>query len=152
MAAKRKAIRGRTVDVPELTNLLDELEIKAIPLCAYRGPGATMATGCLRRIFQQHGYGHTKLVLMSVRETGENARELTAPTIWAISDLIAAHPQWAERASDWLAAFDKVDLRQLRAFAKQNKAVKPRAALATLLFGFLASKMDQPQDDQRAAA
>jgi hypothetical protein len=136
---------------PELTNLLAELEIKAVPLYAYRGPGATMAIGCLRRILKQHGYSHTKLVLMSVRETGENARELTSPTLWAISDLIAAHPKWAERASDWLAAFDKVDLKQLRVFARQNKsAVKPRAAIATLLFGFLASKMDLPQSQLAA--
>jgi hypothetical protein len=32
----------------------------------------------------------------------------------------------------------------LRVFAKQNKAVvKPRAAIATLLFGFLKSQMDR---------
>ena len=131
---------------PELTSLLEELEIKAVPLYAYRGPGATMATACLESILEQHGYGHAKFVLMSIAETRSNARELVAPVIWAISDLVRAHPKWAERASDWLAAFDKVDLKQLRVFARLNKsAVKPRAAIATLLFGFLASKMDQPQ-------
>jgi hypothetical protein len=57
--------------------------------------------------------------------------------LWAVSDLIAAHPQWAGRVSDWLAAFDKVDLGQLRAFAKLNVgAVKVRHGLAALLFGF----------------
>jgi hypothetical protein len=132
---------------PELTNLLAELEIKAVPLYAYRGPGATMATACLESILQQHGYGHTKLVLTSIAETRSNDRELVAPVIWAVSDLIVAHPKWADRVSDWLAAFDKVDIRQLRTFAKLNKsAVKPRAAIATLLFGFLASQMDPPQD------
>ena len=36
-------------------------------------------------------------------------------------------------ASDWFAAFKKVDLGQLRAFAKRNRqAVKPRAALARI--------------------
>jgi hypothetical protein len=61
--------------------------------------------------------------------------------------LIVAHPKWADRVSDWLAAFDKVDIRQLRAFAKLNKsAVKPRAAIATLLFGFLKSQMDRQQE------
>ena len=136
---------------PELTSLLDELEIKAIPLQSYRGPGATMATACLESILQQHGYGHTKLVLTSIAETRSNARELVAPVIWAISDLVVAHPEWAERVSDWFAAFDKVDIRVLRAFAKQNKsAVKPRAAIATLLFGFLKSQMDQPQSQLAA--
>jgi hypothetical protein len=130
----------------ELTNLLAELEIKAVPLYAYRGPGATMATACLESILKQYGYAHLKFVLMSIAETRSNARELVAPVIWAISDLIVAHPKWAERVTDWLAAFDKVDIRQVRAFAKQNKAVKPRAAIATLLFGFLKSQMDQKQD------
>ena len=132
---------------PELTSLLEELEIKAVPLYAYRGPGATMATACLESILQQHGYGHTKLVLTSIAETRSNDRELVAPVIWAVSDLIVAHPKWAERVTDWLAAFDKVDIHQLRTFAKLNKsAVKPRAAIATLLFGFLASQMDQQQE------
>jgi hypothetical protein len=132
---------------PELTSLLEELEIKAVPLYAYRGPGATMATACLESILQRHGYGHTKLVLMSIAETRSNDRELVAPVIWAVSDLIVAHPKWADRVSDWLAAFDKVDIRQLRAFAKLNKsAVKPRAAIATLLFGFLKSQMDRQQE------
>jgi len=132
---------------PELDSLLEELEIEVIDLQRYRGPGATMATACLESILKQHGYGHTKLVLTSIAETRTNDRELVAPVIWAVSDLVVAHPEWAERVSDWLAAFDKVDLRQLRAFARLNKsAVKPRAAIATLLFGFLASKMDRQQE------
>jgi hypothetical protein len=134
---------------PELASLLDELEIKVVALQSYRGPGATMATACLESILQQHGYGHTKLVLTSIAETRSNARELVAPVIWAVSDLIRAHPKWADRVSDWLAAFDKVDIRHLRVFAKQNKAVKPRAAIATLLFGFLKSQMDQPQNQAK---
>lgn len=145
---KRKVGRPRIVDVtPELTNLLEELEIRPVPLYAYRGPGATMAIACLKSIFEKYGNGHTKLVLMSIAETRSNDRELVAPVIWAVNDLIIAHPKWVERVSDWLAAFDKVDLRQVRVFARQNKsAVKPRAAIATLLFGFLASQMDQQQD------
>ena len=112
---------------PELTSLLEELEIKAVPLYAYRGPGATMATACLESILQQHGYGHTKLVLTSIAETRSNDRELVAPVIWAVSDLIVAHPKWADRVSDWLAAFDKVDIRHLRVFAKLNKSAVKHA-------------------------
>jgi hypothetical protein len=151
-AAKRKVVvGGRDVSGRslELTNLLAELEIKAVPLYAYRGPGTTMATACLESILQQHGYGHTKLVLTSIAETRSNDRELVAPVIWAVSDLIVAHPEWADRVTDWLAAFEKVDLRQLRAFARLNKsAVPPRAAIATLLFGFLASQMDRQQESE----
>ncbi|MDE2329459.1 MAG: hypothetical protein KGK16_01535 [Bradyrhizobium sp.] len=96
-------------------------------------------------MLRRYGYAHTKLVLLSIAETKNNARELVAPTIWAVSDLVAAHPQWAERASDWLAAFDKVDLGQLCAFAKRNKAVKQRAGLCSLLFGFLSAQMERPE-------
>jgi hypothetical protein len=132
---------------PKLTSLLEELEIKVVDLQRYRGPTETMAVGSLERIPKQYGYAHLKMVLMSIAETSNNKRELVAPVIWAISDLIRAHPEWADRVSDWLAAFDKVDICQLRAFARLNKsAVKPRAALATLLFGFLASQMDQQQN------
>jgi hypothetical protein len=134
---------------PELSSLLGELEIEVIDLQRYRGPGATMATACMESIFRKYGYGHAKLVLMSIAETRNNKRELVAPVIWAISDLIRAHPAWAERATDWFDAFDRVDIRQLRVFAKLNKsAVKPRATLATLLFGFLKSQMDKKQDHQ----
>jgi hypothetical protein len=132
---------------PELTSLLAELEITVIDLQRYRGPGATMATACLESILQQYGYAHLKMVLMSIAETSNNKRELVAPVLWAVSDLIRAHPAWAERATDWFDAFDRVDIRQLRAFARLNKsAVKPRATLATLLFGFLKSQMDKKQD------
>jgi hypothetical protein len=42
-----------------------------------------------------------------------------------------AHPGWARRASDGLAASIRLILAQLRPFAKRNKqAVKPRAAQA----------------------
>ena len=131
----------------ELTSLLEELEIKAVPLYAYRGPGATMAIACMESILKQYGYAHLKFVLMSIAETRNNKRELVAPVIWAVSDLIRAHPEWADRASEWFDAFDRVDLAKIRTIAKRNRnAVKPRAAIATLLFGFLCSRLDQQQE------
>src|SRR5664279_5634547 len=104
---------------PELSSLLSELEIEVIGLQRYRGPGATMATACLESILKQYGYAHLKFVLMSIAETRSNARELVAPVIWAISDLIRAHPAWADRATDWFDAFDRVDLAKLRTIAKR---------------------------------
>ena len=45
-----------------------------------------------------------------------------------------AHPGWARRASDGLAASIRLILAQLRPFAKRNKqAVKPRAAQAAFI-------------------
>lgn len=43
------------------------------------------------------------------------------------------------------AAFDRVDLGQLRKFAKRNRAVRVRAGLCSLLFGFPSAEMDRPQ-------
>jgi hypothetical protein len=128
---------------PELAALLAELEITVRPTHAYRAPMTTMAVETMESILSQYGYAHLKMVLMSIAETANNKRELVAPTIWAVSDLVRAHPHWTQRASDWFKAFDKVDLGKLLAFAKRNRdAVKPRAALATLLFGFLNSAME----------
>jgi hypothetical protein len=97
---------------------------------------------------------HLKFVLMSIAETRSNDRELGAPVIWTISDLIVAHPKWADRVTDWLAAFDKVDLRQLRALANLNKsAVKPRAALATLWIpGVADGSATRSRDTEEAGA
>lgn len=126
-----------------LADLLAELEIKAISIQRYRGPMETMAVETMEHILERYGYAHLKMVLMSIVETANNKRELVAPTIWAVSDLVRAHPGWSGRVSDWLAAFDKVDLGQLRAFAKRNRqVVKPRAALATMLYGFLRAELE----------
>jgi hypothetical protein len=128
---------------PELAGLLEELEIRVLPTKNYRSPMSTIATACLESILREHGYAHLKFTLMSIAETKNNKRELVAPTIWAISDLVLAHPNWTKRATDWFNAIDKVDLGKLRAFANRNRAaVKTRAALATLLFGFLNSSME----------
>jgi len=128
---------------PELSAILEELEIRVVAIQRYRGPMETMAVNSMERILRQYGYAHLKMVLMSIAETANNKRELVAPTIWAVSDLVRAHPHWTQRATDWFRAFDKVDLGQLRAFAKRNQgAVRVRAALATLLFGFLKAELE----------
>lgn len=129
---------------PELAAILDELEITAISPHRYRGPMETMAVESMERILAQYGYAHLKMVLMSIAETPNNKREIVAPVIWAISDLVRAHPTWAGRATDWFSAFDRVDLGKLREMAKRNKhAAKPRAAIATLLFGFLCATLER---------
>jgi len=133
----------------ELASLLGELDIQIAPVHAYRRPRTTMATACLKSMLAEYGYAHTKLVLMSIVETKGNARELTASVLWAVSDLVAAHPKWAAQPSLWLEAFDQVHLGQLRAFAKRNHgAVKVRSGIAAILFGFLHTKMEPAQQPQ----
>lgn len=128
---------------PELAGLLDELAITVVSTKGYRAPMTTMAIETMESIIEQRGYENLKLTLMSIAETENNKRELVAPTIWAVSDLVLAHPNWASRVSDWCNSFDKIDLGHLLDFAKENRlAIKPRAALATLLFGFLHAKLE----------
>jgi hypothetical protein len=60
----------------------------------------TMAVKSMEHILRQYGRDHLKLTLMTIAETDHNRRELAEPTLWAMSDLIAAHPAWAARVTD----------------------------------------------------
>jgi hypothetical protein len=120
---------------PALAAICSELEISVIPIPKYRGPMETKAVESMERILRQHGYAHLKMVLMSVVETPNNKRELVAPVIWALSDLILAHPTWAQRAGEWFSALDHISLADIRARAKANRrAAKARDAISTMLF------------------
>jgi hypothetical protein len=112
-----------------------DLDIEIVPTAARRGASQSCASQTMRRILDEHGEGHLILVLRSIVETGNNRGELVAPTIWAISDLIRAHPSWVAKGLGWLEALDRVDLGELRSQAKANRrAVAPRRALATMLY------------------
>lgn len=120
---------------PELADLLDEMEIQVVQAHDYRGPRCTMAVHSMEKILRRHGYAHLKIVLMSIVDTTNNRRELIGPVMLGISDVIRAHPEWAERADAWFKAIDKIRLGTLWEQAKANrKAVRPRAAIATKLF------------------
>lgn len=122
----------------ELAGILDELQIRAISVHGYRGPMETMAVDSMERILRQHGYAHLKMVLMSIVETPNNKRELVGPVIWAVSDVIRAHPTWPERAGEWFRAIDCISLGEMRLRAKANrKAARMRGAIATMLFQHL---------------
>lgn len=122
----------------ELAGILDELQIRAISVHGYRGPMETMAVDSMERILRQHGYAHLKMVLMSIVETPNNKRELVGPVIWAVSDVIRAHPTWPARAGEWFRAIDCISLGEMRLRAKANrKAARMRGAIATMLFEYL---------------
>lgn len=121
------------LNVPSL-DICADLDVEIVPTAARRGAGQSCASQTMKRILDEHGEGHLILVLRSIAETGNNKAELVAPTIWALSDLIRAHPSWVEKGLGWFEALDQVDLGELRAHAKANRrAVAPRRALATML-------------------
>jgi hypothetical protein len=112
-----------------------DIDIEIVPTAARRGASQICASQTMKRILDEHGEGCLILVLRSIVETGNNKAELVAPTIWAISDLIRAHPSWVVKGLGWLEALDEVDLGELRTQARANRrAVAPRRALATMLY------------------
>ncbi|QOZ11877.1 hypothetical protein [Bradyrhizobium sp. CCBAU 51765] len=96
-------------------------------------------------IFDEYGAGHLTLVLRTITESSGNERALKAPIIWAVSDLIAAQPAWAELGLRWIEAFDEVDLLGLMRQVQPNRqAVQLRAAICTLLFERLSVALGWP--------
>ena len=101
----------------------------------------TVAEQTIARLISDHGAGHAIFVLRAISETTNNRTELVAPTILAVSDIVRAHPEWAEdRAGDFLDALDQVPLAEIRAAVKRNRIAVPiRQAVATVAFLRLAA-------------
>ncbi len=111
------------------------LGIELLPAIRNAGNFQTKAGMVLRSIYLSHGEGHLILTLRSIIESDNNAGEIREYTIRAISDLILAHPTWADSGLRWLEAFDKIGLRDLRKEARENRhAVAQRFGLATLIY------------------
>jgi hypothetical protein len=118
----------------ELAKICEPLGVRIVANDRYRHDAETCAVATLENILVSYGEAHLTLVLRSIVETNGNARELTAPMIWAISDLINAHPTWP-MSTAWLEALDRLDLAAIREIAKENRrGAKLRPALATMLF------------------
>lgn len=122
---------------PQLASICADLGIQVIPVTKRRGPGETCAVQTMERIMADHGPAHLTLVLRSIVETRNNALELVAPTLWALSKLILAHPHWTQTTA-WLDALDEANLSDMRVRAKANRrAAQPRQAIAAYLFDHL---------------
>lgn len=67
----------------------------------------------------RHGEPHLTIVLRLIVETRDNATELWAATITAISELLLAMPWLVERGLWLFEAFDMLDLGLLRRHAKR---------------------------------
>jgi hypothetical protein len=119
---------------PQLASILADLEIEVVDIRVRREPGQTCATVTMERILAEHGPGHLTLVLRSIVETTNNRRELVAPVILAISDLILSHPEWPQ-TTQWLDALDGIDIAEIRQIAKANRVAAPiRPAISTMIY------------------
>jgi hypothetical protein len=123
----------------DLPAILSEVGIAIVPVTKQRGVMETCAANTLERIRREHGAEHLRSVLISIVETTNNKRMLVAPVIWAVSDILLAHPTWF--GSGFLDAMDRIDLAGMHERAKANRrAAQPRQALATMLFDVLSKQ------------
>lgn len=95
----------------------------------------TVAVQTIERLIADHGEGHAVFVLRAIAETVNNRTELVAPTILAISDIVRAHPEWADRrAGEFLDALDTLPLAEIRSGVKRNRIAVPiRQGMAAII-------------------
>lgn len=113
-----------------------DLGIKIVPPNIRRRKLGELETCCEKTIdnlIEAEGESHVVLVLKTLTETTNNRRDLIAPTVYAVSDVILAHPKWIKQASIWFEAFDGLDIPALRLRAKKARVAEVRRALATLI-------------------
>lgn len=84
----------------------------------------------------RNGEPHLAIVLKLIVETKDNATELWAATITAISELLLAMPWLEERGLALFDAFDRIDLAALRRRAKAIRAVNGQEVW-TIMFNLL---------------
>lgn len=112
-------------------------------------PGRTTAKATLERIYRDHGEGHLILVLRTITETENAFIRMDAFILHAISDLIAAHPEWSNTGLRWLEVFDRIDLAEMQSHAKFNRDVVPqRNAIATMLYQELSRAFEEDAGPQ----
>ena len=133
---------------PALANILDDLDIRVVPVTKQRGLMETHAINTMERILASRGETNLRDTLMSIVETKNHKRELVAPVIWALSDILKAHPSWF-CGEEWFAALDEVSISDMRAKAKANRKIaQPRQALVTMLMAHLQGKFE-PEEQER---
>lgn len=131
----------------DVSDICDELNIRIVPVTKQRGPMETCAVNTLEHVLRDYGAKHLRSVLMSIVETENNKRMLVAPVIWAVSDILLAHPSWF--GGDFLETMDRIDLAEMHERAKANReAAQPRQAIATMLFEELRTDF-QPEEQAR---
>jgi hypothetical protein len=112
-----------------------DLDLELTPTNVSRGPMRLRCPKVLAGLIDDYGEGHVILTLRTIAESRGNESALHSQIIYAVSDLIRAHPTWAERGLSWVEAFDSIDLLGMARTAKVNrKAVPVRQAVAALTF------------------
>jgi hypothetical protein len=84
------------------------------------GPGQTTAQETLQAILRDHVEGHLIQLLRTFTATENKNARIDSFALYAISDPIVAHPEWADSGLRWLEVFDRIDLGEIQRQAKLN--------------------------------
>jgi hypothetical protein len=127
--------------------LCSNLEIEMLPTKVRRDrERQTHAGRTIEALIENYGAGHATITLRAIVESIGNETELRAETIWAISDIILARPDWVNRGLAFIEAFDSINLKALRAKAKALRIPCPsRFLLGVLLHERLARTFEADQ-------
>jgi hypothetical protein len=127
----------------------------------HHSPTSTKPKACycmptLQKVVR-HGEPHLTIVLRLIVETKENATELWAATITAVSELLLTMPWLAHRGLALFEDFDRIDLAALRRRAKSIRRSN-RQEVWSIMFNLLADhfhteqQVDLFSEDWRRAA
>ncbi|AVA21599.1 hypothetical protein NXC24_CH01960 [Rhizobium sp. NXC24] len=113
-----------------------EYDIEIIPANIYPMPGQTRAVATMCQILAKYGEGHFRLVMTTLGETRGNNALIEQSSLWAVSDLIRACPEWVEeRTSEWLQWWDEIPLGPIICTISQLRGVvNQRHALAGAIY------------------
>ncbi|MBX8826051.1 hypothetical protein HBA93_10300 [Ochrobactrum sp. SFR4] len=127
-----------------LDSLMDQLGVRLVPTRRRRARGESHARGTMKAIRDAHGEGHLIFVVRTIKQSTGNIDELWSETIGAVSDIVIQRPDLAEqRAGDFMAAFDQINLAALRGRALALRPWPVRGTLRTLILSKLEQKMKQ---------
>lgn len=129
-----------------VANICANLGVKLVAAQVNRSPGASKCTNVMDRILWLYGEDHLVLVLRTIMGSEANRMALVTPVLWAVSDLIRGHPEWAQ-ASRWLEAFGAIDLLSLfeRSRTSSKKiGMSRRATIAADLGEILTTRLGRP--------
>lgn len=97
----------------------------------------TYAVDTIQRLLDSYGEAPVVMALRLLNETNpENAQEIRASTVTALTILMARHPDWSELGLALFDAFDRIDIGKYRVLAsrlRDGKAISEQAILLGMI-------------------
>lgn len=123
----------------DIHDVIRPLGIKLYDGARFLPQGRAKACFCrrtLRKILNEHGEGHLKLVLSLISESENNCTELYSETISAVSGLVAAFPDEINSMRNLHEWFDDLDLHEMRYKARSYRTKPIHIVLQTMLIEY----------------